>query len=59
MAHRENRGEERNAKIWISWEGKELFRWKKKALSKVFQGLSFGEKIKNSGHKLQNKIHVT
>ena len=35
-----------NTKTWISWEQKELFGRNKK-------GLSFGEKIKNSRHKLQ------
>ena len=37
---------EKNTKIWISRERKELFRWNKKHFS-VFDGLSFGEKIKN------------
>ena len=32
---------------WISWERKELFRWNKKKNFIVFEGLSFGEKIKN------------
>ena len=31
-------------------EQKEIFRWKKTFLI-VFQGLSFGEKLKSSGHK--------
>ena len=35
----------KNRKIWISQERKELFRWSKKHFS-VFEGLSFGEKIK-------------
>ena len=39
-------------------EKEKSFLGEKKALSKVFQGLSFSEKIKNSRHKLQNKIHV-
>ena len=38
--------EEKNTKIWISQERKELFRWKKKHFS-IFEGLSFGEKIKD------------
>ena len=43
MTDREKRGEDENTKIWISWEGKELFRWNKKEIS-VLEGLSFGEK---------------
>ena len=39
------KGRGKNAKIWISQEGKELFR-SNKTLSMVFEGLSFGEKIK-------------
>ena len=38
--------------MWISRERKELFRWNKKAFVKVSKGLSFDEKIENSGHKL-------
>ena len=37
-------GENENTKIWISWERKELFRWNKKTLFIVCEGLSFGEK---------------
>ena len=33
MADREKRGEDGNAKIWISWERKELFRRNKKHFS--------------------------
>ena len=33
MAGRQKRGKARNTKIWISWEGKELFRWNKKHFS--------------------------
>ena len=33
MADREKRGEDRNTKIWISPEQKELFRWNKKHFS--------------------------
>ena len=40
---RERRGEDRNTKIWISWERKELFRWNKRAFFIVFEGLSFDE----------------
>ena len=43
MAGREKSREDGNAKIWISWERKKLFRWNKKYFS-VFEGLSFGEK---------------
>ena len=39
-------GEGGNTKIWLSREGKELFRWNKKSFI-VFEGLSFGEKRKN------------
>ena len=35
----------KNTKIWISREQKELYRWNKKHFS-VFEGLSFGEKLK-------------
>ena len=35
-----------NTKIWISRERKEIFRWNKNISSMVFEGLSFGEKIK-------------
>ena len=37
--------EEKIQKNWISREWKELFGWNKKHFS-VFEGLSFGEKIK-------------
>ena len=31
MADRERKkGEDRNTKVWISWEQKELYRWNKK-----------------------------
>ena len=47
--------EGKNLKIWIYREQKEPFRWNKKHFS-VFEGLSIGEKnknsIKNNGHKL-------
>ena len=36
----------KNTKIWISQEGKELFRWNKKKKFIFFEGLSFDEKIK-------------
>ena len=36
MADREKRGDDRNMKIWISWEQRAFFI--------VFEGLSFGEK---------------
>ena len=39
-------------KLKISQERKELFRWNKKTFFIVFERLSFGEKLKNSGHKL-------
>ena len=42
MTDKAKKGEDGNADIWISRERKELFR----------SGLSFGEKVKNSGHKL-------
>ena len=38
--------EKKPPKIWISRERKELFRWNKKHFI-VFEGLSFGENIKN------------
>ena len=44
MADRENSEEDKNTKIWISRERKELFRWNKKTFFIVFEGLSFGEK---------------
>ena len=34
MADNEKKGEDENAKIWISWEWKELFRWNIKAIAK-------------------------
>ena len=46
MTDRGKRGEDKNTKIWISWEGKELFRLNKKTFFIVFKGLSFGEKYK-------------
>ena len=36
----------------ISRERKELFRWKKKALKGMFEGLSFGEKKKKKWYKI-------
>ena len=39
------KGRGKNRKIWISREWKEIFRWNKEHFS-VFEGLSFGEKIK-------------
>ena len=55
MDDRGKRGEDGNTKIWISREWKELFSWNKKHFFIVFEGLSFGEKLKfdkKSGHKL-------
>ena len=46
MANRRKREEDRNTKIWISRERKELFRWNKKHFFIVFEGLSFDEKLK-------------
>ena len=43
------RREDRNTKIWISWE-KEIFRWN--TFFAGFEKLSFGE-MKNSKHKLE------
>ena len=45
------RGEDGNTKIWISQEQKEILN-ETKSTFYTFEGLSFGEKIKNSGHKL-------
>ena len=39
------KGRGKNIKIWISQERKKLFRWNKNHFS-VFEGLSFGEKVK-------------
>ena len=47
MVHMKKRREDRNIKIWIFWEQKELFRWNKKAFSIVIYGLLFGEKNEN------------
>ena len=47
MADREKRREDENTKIGICWEWKELFRWNKKTFLIVFEGLSFGKKLKN------------
>ena len=47
MTDREKRGEDANTKLGISREWKELFRWNKKTFFIVFQGLSFGKKLKN------------
>ena len=44
MADRGKGGEDRNTKIWISWEQKGLFRWNKKTFFIVFERLSFGKK---------------
>ena len=54
MADKEKKVEDGNTKVWISREWKELslFFMKLKAFFIVFEGLSFGEKIKNGGHKL-------
>ena len=49
------RGKERNAKIWISRERKELFRWNKKHSSYFLKGYHLVKKYKfdeNSGQKL-------
>ena len=43
MADGGQRGEDGNAKIWISWDQKELFTWKKKTFFVVLEGLSFGD----------------
>ena len=40
------KGRGKITKSWISQERKDLFRWNKKTFFKVFEGLSFGEKIK-------------
>ena len=55
-------GMEKNTKIWISWDQKELFWENKKTFFIVFEGLSFGEKnnkklIKNSDCWLLAKLH--
>ena len=47
------REEDENSKLWICWERKEPLD-EKKAFFIVLAGLSFDEKIKNSGHKLKN-----
>ena len=44
---------EKMTKHGISRERKELFRWKKKALKGMFEGLSFGEKKKKNDTKLR------
>ena len=54
----DKRGEDGNTKIWISQEQKELFSWNKKHFFKVFEGQSFGEKIKNSGQKLYQAVFL-
>ena len=36
----------KNKKNQISWEQQDVFRWNKKTFFIVFEGLSFGEKIK-------------
>ena len=49
------RGEDGNTKIWISREGKELFRWNKKHFSlflKVCHLVKNKKLMNNSGHKL-------
>ena len=40
------KGREKITKIWISRERKQLLGWNKKIFSTIFEGLSFGEKIK-------------
>ena len=40
------KGRGKITKTWISREWKELFRWNKKHFFTVFEGLSFGKKIK-------------
>ena len=55
MVDWKKKGQDRNTKKnWISQEWNKIFRWNKKHFS-VFEGLSFGEKIKNSGHKKNQK----
>ena len=44
MADREKRGKDKNTKMWISRERKELSRWKKKTFFLVFERLPVGEK---------------
>ena len=49
------RGEDGNAKIWISGEQKELFRWNEKHFSKFLKDYHLVRNkilMKNSGHKL-------
>ena len=41
-----SKGQTKNTKDWIPGELKELFQWNKKTLFIVFEGLSFGVKIK-------------
>ena len=45
MAEREIKGKDENTKIWIFWEQKEVFKWNKKTLFIVFEGLSYSEKF--------------
>ena len=45
------KGREKNTKIWVSWEQKELFRWNKKYFL-VFEGLSLDEKIVDTSFKI-------
>ena len=54
MADREKRGENRNTKVWISREWKELFTWNKKHFSLFLKGYHLVENknlVKNSRHK--------
>ena len=44
MADREKRGEDKNTKIWISRERKELLDEIKSIFHSFFAGLPFGEK---------------
>ena len=51
MADWEKRGEDRNTKFCISWENGKSFSDEVKKKLIVFEGVSFGEKIKSSRHK--------
>ena len=37
MADKGKRGDDRNAKIWISWEKEKAFRWNKKHFSSILR----------------------
>ena len=59
MADRGKRGEDKNTKIWISRERKELFRWNKKHLSKFLKGYDLVKNknlIKNSRQALNKSF---